>query len=184
MGLFLAITFLAMLGLGAFEVGLSLRAGQQLGLSITTVGLLFTECALVMLLCQLIWSWRPGALRHSLGWIKALFIITSGSLVLLLYASDFLALTLVIALFGIATGLLVPMLAYRTSLAGGRRIGSALGWYTAVASLGQAAGSVVPGLAVGEEAVFLYWGVAAALVVSGMVVCRIAPRSFSNPPRS
>ena len=46
-GGFLTLTLLAMLGLGAFAVGLSLQARQSIGLDPFRVGLLFTECGLV-----------------------------------------------------------------------------------------------------------------------------------------
>ena len=42
-GGFLTLTLLAMLGLGAFAVGLSLQARQSIGLDPFRVGLLFTE---------------------------------------------------------------------------------------------------------------------------------------------
>lgn len=48
----LTLTLLAMLGLGAFEVGLSLQARQSIGLDPFRIGLLFTACSLVMLMAR------------------------------------------------------------------------------------------------------------------------------------
>ena len=161
-GGFLTLTLLAMLGLGAFEVGLSLQARQSIGLAPFRVGLLFTECSLVMLAVQLLWSAYPPK-RLSPGHL------IGGGILGLPYASGFWEAFVVVGLLGAGSGLLIPLLAYQVSLASGPAQGAALGKQTALASLGQAVGSAGAGMLFVGSALGTYWGLAVVLFVTAIV---------------
>nr|WP_299246437.1 MFS transporter [uncultured Halomonas sp.] len=171
MGLFLILTLFAMLGLGAFEVGLSLQAQQSIGLTPFKIGLLFTECSLVMLMIQLLWSTYPPK-RLSIGHlIGGAFLLMAIGILGLPYATGFWWAFVVVAFLGAGSGLLIPLLAYQVSLASGPAQGAALGKQTALASLGQAAGSAGAGLLFVDAALGTYWGLAILLIgIAGAVM--------------
>ena len=62
----LARAFIVSAGVGVFEVGLALRAKQELGLSQSQIAIMITECSLVILIFQAIvfLTWiRPETTR-------------------------------------------------------------------------------------------------------------------------
>ncbi|SFI00610.1 MFS transporter [Modicisalibacter xianhensis] len=168
-GGFLTLTLLAMLGLGAFEVGLSLQARQSIGLDPFRVGLLFTECSLVMLAVQLLWSAYPPKRLSPGHLIGGAFLLMAGGILGLPYASGFWEAFVVVGLLGAGSGLLIPLLAYQVSLASGPAQGAALGKQTALASLGQAVGSAGAGMLFVGSALGTYWGLAVVLFVTAIV---------------
>ncbi|MEL7968168.1 MFS transporter [Vreelandella neptunia] len=168
-GGFLVLTLLAMLGLGAFEVGLSLQARQSIGLDPFRVGLLFTECSLVMLAVQLLWAAHPPKGLSPGNLIGGAFLLMAMGILGLPYASSFWGAVVVVGLLGAGSGLLIPLLAYQVSLASGPAQGEALGKQTALASLGQAVGSAGAGLLFTGSALGTYWGLAIVLFVTAIL---------------
>ena len=159
----LALTLLAMLGLGAFEVGLSLQARQSIGLDPFRIGLLFTACSLVMLAVQILWSTHPPKRLSNGHLISGAFLLMAAGVLGLPYAESFWGAFVTVGLLGAGSGLLIPLLAYQISLASGSAQGAALGKQTALASLGQAAGSTGAGLLFVGSALGAYWGLAIVL---------------------
>ncbi|MGY4878890.1 MFS transporter [Vreelandella aquamarina] len=172
-GGFLVLTLLAMLGLGAFEVGLSLQARQSIGLNPFRVGLLFTACSLVMLAVQLLWSAYPPKRLSPVHLIGGAFLLMAMGILGLPYASSFWGAFVVVGLLGAGSGLLIPLLAYQVSLASGPAQGAALGKQTALASFGQAVGSAGAGLLFVGSALGTYWGLAIVLFVTAILTVAV-----------
>lgn len=146
------LVFLSMLvagALGTFEVGLALRAEQDLNLSPAQTGEMFVECMLVMVVAQaLIFNpWFPA--RHS-RWVLAPALgLLALALTLLAFAATHGELILVVGGVAGAAGVLSPVIAFWVSLSAGNLQGAQLGRQTAAASLGQAIGSVLGGVLFG-----------------------------------
>jgi predicted MFS family arabinose efflux permease len=157
-----------MLGLGAFEVGLSLQARQSIGLDPFRIGLLFTVCSLVMLAVQVLWSTHPPKRLSSGHLIGGAFLLMAVGVLGLPYATNFWGAFVAVGLLGAGSGLLIPLLAYQVSLASGSAQGAALGKQTALASLGQAAGSTGAGLLFVGSALGTYWGLAILLFITAV----------------
>ena len=140
----LAISFVTALAVGAFEVGLSLRGTQTLGMSTYRLGLMFTECSLVMLVVQSLV--RPDVTRWLLT--PSLAVLAVG-VAAVPFASSDAGTAIVVAMIAASAGILSPVVTYWISMSAGERQGANLGWQTASASLGQAAGSAAGGLLFG-----------------------------------
>lgn len=142
----LSISFVTALAVGAFEVGLSLRGKQVLDLNAYQIGMMFTECSLVMFVVQaLVFSplIRPDTTRWLIT--PSLVILTVG-LAGVPFASGYVSITLAVALVAASAGILSPIATYWISLGAGETQGTELGRQTAAASLGQAVGSAAGGL--------------------------------------
>lgn len=137
----LTVAFVTAFAIGAFEVGLSLRGKQVLGLDAAHIGAMFAECSLIMAVVQaLVFSplIRPELTR----WFIAPSLITlSVGLVAVSVVSASIPMTVAIALVAASAGILSPIATYWASLGGSESQGSNLGRVTAAASLGQAIGS-------------------------------------------
>ena len=157
-------------GIGAFEVGLALRAQQRLGLGPAEIGLMFTECSLVMLIVQAVvfnpWvparatRWMIAPAFGALALALALVPLTTGA------AGMFVAVGLVAA----SAGIVSPILVFWVSLASGAAHGRALGRQTAASSLGQALGSALGGLLFGLS-VFPDGAFVVAAIAAGGASC-------------
>lgn len=142
----LAISLVTAAAVGAFEVGLSLRDTQILGMTTASIGLMFTECSLVMLIAQsLVFSplVKPEATRW---FLTPALIILAASLAAVPYAASGVAMAVVVALVAGSAGIISPIATYWISLSAGERQGTALGWQTSAASLGQSVGSAIAGI--------------------------------------
>ena len=142
----LSISFVTALAVGAFEVGLALRGKQVLNLNAYQIGMMFTECSLVMFVVQaLVFSplVKPDLTRRFMT--PGLVILAAG-LAAVPFAGGYIAMTLAVALIAASAGLLSPIATYWTSLAAGETQGTELGRQTAAASLGQAIGSAAGGM--------------------------------------
>ena len=141
-----AIAFVTALAIGAFEVGLSLRGKQVLGLDAARIGMMFAECSLVMFVVQtLVFSplIKPEATRW---FVTPGLAILAISLVIVSVTSTSITMTIAVALVAASAGILSPIVTYWVSLGAGETQGAALGRMTAAASLGQALGSAGGGL--------------------------------------
>lgn len=142
----LAISFVTALAIGAFEVGLALRGKQVLNLDASQIGVMFTECSLVMFIVQaLVFSplVRPEATRWL---VTPSLAILALSLAAVPFAGGYMMMTVAVALVAASAGILSPIATYWISLGAGEAQGTELGWQTAAASLGQAIGSAAGGL--------------------------------------
>jgi MFS family permease len=171
------IAFVTASAVGAFEVGLSLRGKQILGMDAYQIGIMFTECSLVMFVVQaLVFSplIKPELTRQFIT--PGLALLALG-LVLVPLASSYMTMTATVALVAASAGILSPIVTYWVSLGAGKTQGADLGQVTAAASLGAAVGSAAGGLlfnvAVLPNAGFT---VAALIVVAGLAGSLGLPR--------
>lgn len=140
------IAFVTSVAIGAFEVGLSLRGKQVLGMDASRVGLMFAECSLVMFVVQtLVFSplVKPDVTRWFLTPALALLAISLAAVPL---ATGYLSTTIAVALVAASAGILSPIVTYWVSLGAPETQGADLGRAAAAASLGQTIGSAAGGL--------------------------------------
>lgn len=169
----MALSLLAMFGIGSFEVGLALQGQQVLNLGPREIGWMFAECSLVMILVQ-IFVLAPLLKRFGRGLLAPTFLAMAVGIALLPWAVTYPILIVGVGLVAGASGVLIPALAYLVSLAAGTRHGMALGKQIAAASLGQAAGSVVAGWLFAVLAGRSFWVTAALLAFGAVAALRIA----------
>lgn len=161
----LLLTFLMMFGLGSFEVGLTLHGQQILGFGPDRLSQMFVACMLVMIVTQIL-VFPYLIKRWPIHFIAPpAFTVMAGGLVLLPLALDFGWLLVVVGLVAAGSGLLVPVMSYRISLAAGFAQGAAQGRQAAASSLGQAVGSVVAGFWFGLMNREPFWATAGLLLV-------------------
>ncbi len=182
----LFFAFLSAWALGTFEVGLALRAGQELGLSPWATGIMFVECMLVMVVAQALVfnAWLPT--RRTRGLLGPAFGVLAAGLLLLWQADTPQLLFIAVAGVAAAAGVLSPIIAFWVSLTAGDLQGAELGRQVSAASLGQAIGSAAGGLLFG-----LAWGggafvLSAALMLAGaaaaLPLSRRLARLDRDPP--
>lgn len=136
----------AMVGLGAFEVGLTVFASQRLQLGADVLALMFVECSGVMLIVQACIGLTPAvASRFATLIVSAAFAAMAAGFVALALTAGGLQLYLAVALIAAGSGALLPLLTFLASLRRTMGLGAAIGLQTAAANLGQAAGSAAGG---------------------------------------
>lgn len=175
-------------GIGTFEVSLALQAQQRLGLGPADIGLMFTECSLVMVVAQAVVfnPWFPARATRSL--IAPGFGALTLALALVPWMDDRMLLFVAVGLIAASAGILSPILAFWVSLAAGSAQGSELGRQSAASSLGQAIGSATGGLLFGLIPIFpdvAFLAAAIAALVGGGLALRL-PLSLAvlAPPGS
>ena len=175
------IAFVTAAAVGAFEVGLSLRGKQVLGMDAARIGMMFAECSLVMFVVQaLVFSplVKPGTTRWFLA--PALAVLAIG-LVAVPFSSSSITTGIAVALVAASAGILSPIVTYWVSLGAGDTQGADLGRVIAAASLGQAIGSAAGGLlfdvSILSNAAF---NVAAITVLAGLTASLGLPRLLAR----
>lgn len=170
-GPYLFFAVVATLGLGGFEVGFTLLGIQAMDLTPTDIGNLFVVCSLSMLVVQIGLFAR---LRASLRFRQ---IAVGGFLAMVLglawaaMARDYAMLAVAVALVGVGSGALIPLLAAEVGALGQARQGRGQGRLVAASSLGQAMGSAGVGWAYGMPGLSPFWllaGIAGVGLVAAM----------------
>jgi len=141
-----AIAFVAALAVGAFEVGLSLRGKQVLGMDAYRIGMMFAECSLVMFVVQAL-VFSPLIKPEWTRWfITPSLVVLALSLFVVPFADTNVSMIVAVALVAASAGILAPIVTYWVSLGAGDTQGADLGLTIAAVSLGQALGSAAGGL--------------------------------------
>ena len=142
----LILTFIVSAGVGVFEVGLALRGKQELALTPYQIGLMFSECSLVMFVVQAI-VFSPWVKPDTTRWLIAPALLgLAAGLFFVPWASSFMLMLVVIGAVAASAGILSPILTYWISAKAGSAQGWELGKQTAAASLGVTLGSAAGGL--------------------------------------
>lgn len=140
------VAFVTAAAIGAFEVGLSLRGKQVLGLDAARIGLMFAECSLVMFVVQTL-VFSPIVRPELTRWlITPGLAILAVSLAVIPLTGTQIATTIAVVFVAASAGILPPIVTYWVSLGASGTQGADLGRMTAAASLGQALGSAGGGL--------------------------------------
>ena len=138
-------------GLGAFEVGVTLRGQNNLSLTGAQLGLIFAECMLVMAAAQALVFNRWVSVERTARLIAPSLLALGLALLLLPWMGSGAGLMLATGALAAAAGILLPVLAFWITLAAGPMQGRQLGRQTSVASLGQAIGSALAGFLAGTS---------------------------------
>ena len=178
-----SIVFVTATAVGAFEVALSLRGKQTLGMDAFQVAMMFTECGLVMLMVQtLVLSplIKPQMTRWLLG--PALAALAIG-LILIPLAKTHTMIMLDIAIVAASAGAVFPIVTYWVSFHAGSTRGANLGRVTGTASLGQALGSTTSGLLFDSPILpNAAFAAATVIVMVGVALSLALPRLLMNEP--
>lgn len=182
--LLILLSLLVSWGLGTFEVGLTLRAAQDFALGPNTIGWMFVECMIVMIITQLLVFNR----RVNPSFTRLLLVPSFALLGLALLFVGFApvpgALVAAVATSAAALGVILPVIGYWISFLAGDVQGTQLGWQASAASLGQALGAAAAGLLFGMDlaagafvlaAMIVLLGAALALPLSRRLTALIAP---------
>ena len=146
----LGVSGLVAAGLGAFEVGVTLRGRYDLQLTSSELGLIFAECMLAMGAAQILVFNRWVRVDRTARLIAPSLFALGLGLILLNWASSRAGLMVGTGVIAAASGILLPVLAFWTSFAAGPMPGRQLGWQSSTLSLGQAIGSALAGLFAGD----------------------------------
>ena len=178
LAILLSLSALIAAGLGAFEVGVTLRGQNDPSLTSGELGLVFAECMLVMAAAQALVFNRWVSVERTARLIAPSLLVLGLALLLLPWTSSGVGLMLATGALAAAAGILMPVLAFWITLAAGPMKGGQLGRQTSVASFGQAVGSALAGFLVGASGTLngglLLTG--AVLVISAVWLVRGLPR--------
>ena len=173
----MVLALLASFAVGTFEVGFSLFGGQTLGLTSSTMAVMFVTCSVAMLAAQSLLVFPVVRQRIDQRWVAATFAGAALALGFTAVVSDAGALGLLIAVVGAGVGLIGPVLSYELLERDRSEPGVLLGRQAAAGNLGQALGSFSAGslfalhpaapfwmaaiiLLFGAGAAYLLWGTA------------------------
>lgn len=164
------LAFIAAFSISAFEVLLTMHSKTVLGLDAYRIGLMFSECSLVMFLAQsIVFSplVKPPITRYL---IAPAFLLMIGGLWLIPFSGGFIPMLLSVGMVASGGGVVSPVLIYWISLIVRHRQGESLGKQVAAGSLGQATGAAISGLLFGFSAVFMPFIVVGLLVAAALAL--------------
>ncbi|WP_292396275.1 MFS transporter [Mesorhizobium sp.] len=144
----LALAAVAAAGLGAFEVGLTLR-NVELAMGPAALGLMFATCSVVMFAAQgLVFSplVRPAAVRSL---VAPAFLVMAIGLAVIPIIAGLREMLFAVSVVAASAGVISPLLAYWVSRISARSQGMELGIQSAAVSLGLSVGSAAAGLPFG-----------------------------------
>ena len=146
LALLILLSALVAAGLGAFEVGVTVRGRSDPLLASSELGLLFAECMLVMAGAQALVFNRWVRASSTSRLVAPSLLLLGLGMILLPWMSNGTELMVGTGAIAAAAGILLPVLAFWVTLAAGRTQGRELGRQSSVSSLGQAIGSALAGL--------------------------------------
>lgn len=181
---FLALNFLAYLGLGAFEVALPLAARGPLDVDPSRVSILFVECSLMMLVVQGALMWAAPFRAHFPKVLIASITAYGAGLLWLGGTASFSAALSAVGLIAAASGLVLPLIGFLATLEIEARPGAALGRLTAAGGLGQAVGSLSGGALYGYAGMGIFTATAFAVALGAWLASpSCAPRWLGGSSR-
>ena len=174
----LILGFVVSVGVSAFEVGLTLRGKQEMGLAPLQIATMFTLCSLVMIVAQAA-VFSPLVRPEFTRWLVApAFAILALGLFAVPLAGNFTLMLVVTGGVAASAGILSPILTYWIATEAGHKSGAGLGKQTSAASLGAAVGSAAGGLLYGAT-----WLPNAAFVLTASVALLAVWPSLRLPGR-
>lgn len=169
-------------GLGAFEVGLTLRSGDR-AMAPGDLAIMFAACSIVMFAVQGI-VFSPLVKASSTRWIIApAFAVMALGLALIPGTTGLGPVLAMVSIVSGSAGVVAPLLAYWVAKTSQRSRGVGLGIQSAATSLGQSVGSAGAGLLYGldgqDGAAFF---VSAAVVAIAAIASLGLPRLLARAP--
>lgn len=186
-GASMLLAMLASFATGTFEVGFSLFGGQTLGLSNSTMAVMFVTCSLAMLGAQSLLLFPAIRQRIDQHWIAGAFVASAFALGFAALVPGAAALGLLIAVVATGIGMIGPVLSYELLERDRTFAGSLLARQAAAGNLGQALGSAGAGSLFGWNALAPFWAAAAILLLGALAalrwwgVARQAERGLGSP---
>ncbi|MGI0526695.1 MFS transporter [Rhizobium giardinii] len=144
----LALASVAAAGLGAFEVGLTLR-NNELAMTPAELGFTFATCSVVMFAVQgLVFSpfVKPAVTKVL---VAPAFLVMAIGMAVIPTITVFSEMLFAVSVVAASAGVIGPLLAFWVSRITGRSQGVELGIQSAIVSLGQSVGSAGAGLLFG-----------------------------------
>lgn len=172
----LALASVAAAGLGAFEVGLTLR-NNELAMTPAELGFTFATCSVVMFAVQgLVFSplVKPAATKVL---VAPAFLVMAIGLAVIPSITGFSEMLFAVSVVAASAGVISPLLASWVSRITARSQGVELGIQSAVVSLGQSVGSAGAGL------LFGFYGLQGAGFLAAAVVMGVAATASLKLPR-
>jgi MFS family permease len=159
-------------GLGAFEVGLTLRS-RELAMTPAVLGFILAGCMLVMIIVQVV-AFSPWIKPTTTRWfIAPAFVVMAVGLALIPAAGGAEGLLAATGMVAASGGLLTPLLAYWLSRISGRGQGTELGLQTAAVSLGLSVGALAPGALAGFAVLPQAWVVLSVVALAAAAVASL-----------
>lgn len=141
----LLLTVMAVFGISAAEVGVTLLGKQSLSLGPQEISRFFLVCSAVMIIVQLgIFPFLMRSFRIRTLLVFA-FVFVAIGVGLIPYAGSVMKINFLFGLIAAGIGILIPVLAALISEAAGAAPGKALGQQTSSANFGQAFAATVTG---------------------------------------
>ncbi len=178
----LVLAVASAVGLGAFEVGLTLRSGDG-AMTSADLAIMFATCSAVMFAVQAI-VFSPFVKAAATRWLIApAFAAMALGLVLVPGIVGFGGVLAAVALVAASAGLISPLLSYWVAKRSARSRGVGLGIQSAAVSLGQSIGAAGAGLLFGlngQEGTAFF--AAAAIVALAAIASLNLPRQLAPTP--
>lgn len=163
------LSAIVMYAVSTFEIGLSTLARLHLRLDTRTLGMMYAECALVMLAMQVSFFLRRVrnfANRHLLG---PAGLATAAMVALFPSAATHAQLMWVTAVIAAGAGMITPLISYRISRSVYPRPGRKFGLQSAASHFGLALGAASGGWLAPLHPHLPYWVAAAVLALASAV---------------
>jgi len=172
----LALASVAAAGLGAFEVGLTLR-NNELSMTPAELGFTFATCSVVMFAVQgIVFSpfVKPAATKVL---VAPAFMVMAIGLAAIPSITGFSEMLFAVSVVAASAGVISPLLAFWVSRITARSQGVELGIQSAIVSLGQSVGSAGAGL------LFGFYGLQGAGFLAAAVAMGVATTASLKLPR-
>lgn len=175
----MVLALLAAFSVGTFEVGFNVFGMQTLGLTSSTIAIMFIICSLAMLAAQSALLLPAVRRRIDQRWLAAAFAVAASALALASLVSGAASLGLLIIAVGVSVGIIAPVVSYELLERDHNESGLVMGRQAAATNLGQALGSFGAGLLFALHPVAPFWAAALALALGAC-----AALTFWGPARN
>lgn len=160
----MVLALLASFAVGTFEVGFNLFGGQTLGLTSSTIAIMFVTCSVAMLVAQSMMLLSAVRRRIDQRWVAATFAASAIALSFTSVVSHAGALGVLVAVVATGVGMIGPVLSYELLERDRTASGALLGKQAAAGNLGQALGSVSAGFLFALHPIAPFWTAAIVLL--------------------
>lgn len=160
----MVLAALASFAVGTFEIGFTLFGGQTLGLTGSTMAIMFVTCSVAMLAAQSMLLFPAVRRRLDQRWVAATFAASALALGFTNVVSGAGALGLLIAVVATGVGLIGPVLSYELMERDRSASGGVLGRQAAAGNLGQSLGSFGAGSLFALHPAAPFWFAAVVLL--------------------
>ena len=163
------LALLASFAVGTFEVGFNLFGSQTLGLTTSTMAVMFITCSVAMLAAQSMLLLSAVRRRIDQRWVATAFAGSALALAFTSLVPDAGSLGLMIAVVATGAGMVGPVLSYELLERHSAAPGRLLGQQAAAGNLGQALGSMGAGSLYTLAPMLPFWASAIVLLLGAVL---------------